>query len=675
MHHLIYPSKDTYITDKYPYSDKNFGLDEILEIGASTRTARFTVPTRSLTYLNEPVINWFVSNFSGSISGSIEGTASYISGSGTGTGSLGTGSFSGSSILIGSTFSGSVSNFVGSVGNFGGHITATVSGTQSITQSHEITSVTKYIDRALVQFDVSSISASIASGDISSPSFKLRLTVSEASELPVSYSLYAFAVSQSWEMGNGYYSDGGSVKGASWNYRNYSSGSVWYSITDSGSFHIIDFISNPSSATASWARGGGTWYTGSVSSQSFNYESGDTLMDVSPIVYSWISGSIPNNGFIVLSSEEFNYTGSETKLKFFSKDSNTIYQPILDVSWNDSTWVTGSVYTSSVTITTLPAGLLGTAQTGSTISGSSVNGGFNGTVNLVTTSSGAMTVTGFSGSIKNMSFYGNIDYVLSSSVSASISQSLILGTITNGDFSASVFTASRSNFVLTGGQITGSWNQSQLIGSTISASYPFDIAPNIIVYVYGRQVNGHALGIWQTASLTSGSFTGTMTDGPQAGANVYIPFTGSILTSSYSYTASVVIESSSLVPTQFSKPFVTVIQDLSPIAKSGNILRINVFSREEFPFKNFQRRTQFTQFITPKYLPTSSYYAIKDNETERMVIDFDSNTQISCDINGNFFELDTTGLAQERYYKILIKTEQSGSIYTFDRGDVFKIVR
>jgi hypothetical protein len=109
--------------------------------------------------------------------------------------------------------------------------------------------------------------------------------------------------------------------------------------------------------------------------------------------------------------------------------------------------------------------------------------------------------------------------------------------------------------------------------------------------------------------------------------------------------------------------------------RAGNIVRVNVFARQEFPFKNFQRRTQFTQFLTPLYLPTSSYYAIKDNETDQIVLDFDNYTKVSCDTNGNYFLIDTTGLPQERYFKLLIKTEQSGSVYTFDHGDIFKIVR
>ena len=122
-------------------------------------------------------------------------------------------------------------------------------------------------------------------------------------------------------------------------------------------------------------------------------------------------------------------------------------------------------------------------------------------------------------------------------------------------------------------------------------------------------------------------------------------------------------------------PFVAVVQNVPDSVNAGDIIRINVFGRQQFPLKNFNRQTQFTQFLTPQYLPSSSYYSIKDNETEQIILDFDNYTQISCDSNGNYFYLDTTAYPQERYFRLLIRVEASGSIYTFDKGNIFKIVR
>ena len=92
--------------------------------------------------------------------------------------------------------------------------------------------------------------------------------------------------------------------------------------------------------------------------------------------------------------------------------------------------------------------------------------------------------------------------------------------------------------------------------------------------------------------------------------------------------------------------------------------------------KTFGKTTQQTEYLVPEYLPTSSFYAIKDNESEEIIVDFDNYTRLSCDYpNGNFFYLDTTGLAQERQYRVLIRVEDGESKYTFDNGNVFKITR
>jgi hypothetical protein len=103
---------------------------------------------------------------------------------------------------------------------------------------------------------------------------------------------------------------------------------------------------------------------------------------------------------------------------------------------------------------------------------------------------------------------------------------------------------------------------------------------------------------------------------------------------------------------------------------------VNVFGREEHPLKNYNRTTQLSQYLTPHYLPTSSYYSVKDNETEEVIIDFDNYTKLSCDTYGNYFLLDSTSFAQERNYRLILKVvTASGSLYVFDNNDVFKVVR
>jgi hypothetical protein len=91
-----------------------------------------------------------------------------------------------------------------------------------------------------------------------------------------------------------------------------------------------------------------------------------------------------------------------------------------------------------------------------------------------------------------------------------------------------------------------------------------------------------------------------------------------------------------------------------------------------YPTRTFQTSSIFTDL---RYLPTSSYYAIKDLDTNEFVINFDNTyTQISSDSNGNYFDVYMSGLEPERYYKILIKTIIKGSTLIFDDNYYFKVI-
>ena len=105
-------------------------------------------------------------------------------------------------------------------------------------------------------------------------------------------------------------------------------------------------------------------------------------------------------------------------------------------------------------------------------------------------------------------------------------------------------------------------------------------------------------------------------------------------------------------------------------SESINRFRLNV--RDEFPVRTFQTSSFYT---TNKYLNSGSLYAVKDLDTNEFVIDFDPQfTKISCDSNGNYFDLYMNGLEPERYYKILIQTTISGSTIVKDDNYYFKIV-
>lgn len=189
----------------------------------------------------------------------------------------------------------------------------------------------KDIARTLIKFDTNILSSSIADGEITMSSAHLILKECESSEIPLSYSIYVYPVSQSWEMGIGTRFDEISTDGVTWNHKE--SSTNWLG---------ADSLSLDS--TGSYNGKGGTWYTSSVCSQSFEYDTSDLDINVKPILNQWLSGSIPNNGFIIkFTSSLENDTIDYGQLKFFSKETNTIYQPKLRIGWDDSVFVTGSL--------------------------------------------------------------------------------------------------------------------------------------------------------------------------------------------------------------------------------------------------------------------------------------------------------------------------------------------
>jgi hypothetical protein len=104
--------------------------------------------------------------------------------------------------------------------------------------------------------------------------------------------------------------------------------------------------------------------------------------------------------------------------------------------------------------------------------------------------------------------------------------------------------------------------------------------------------------------------------------------------------------------------------------ESINRFRVNVSPL--YPPRTFQTSSYFTDLY---FLPTSSYYAVKDLDTNEYVINFDTQyTQISSDANGNYFDVYMNGLEPERYYEILIKTIINGSTLIYNDQYYFKVI-
>jgi len=211
-------------------------------------------------------------------------------------------------------------------------------------------------NRFLVQFsqtEITDILTNKVSSSLWSASFNAYLAYGDG--LNIDTTLEFYPISQSWEMGTGKYSYSPEyTNGVSWVYRGAANTTAW----------ATSSFSSLVTASYSSSKGGGTWYTGSsntgivpnvTASQTFTYfDDFDINVDVTNIVKAWTSSLIANNGIIVKQATEFiDSLEYNNTLRYFSRDTHTIYPPSLDIKWRDYTWNTGS---STFTIlNTLPA--------------------------------------------------------------------------------------------------------------------------------------------------------------------------------------------------------------------------------------------------------------------------------------------------------------------------------
>jgi hypothetical protein len=108
--------------------------------------------------------------------------------------------------------------------------------------------------------------------------------------------------------------------------------------------------------------------------------------------------------------------------------------------------------------------------------------------------------------------------------------------------------------------------------------------------------------------------------------------------------------------------------------QQDSVQRFRVNVRDQFPSRSFSTTSLY---LNNKALPTSSYWSIKDLDTEEIVVDYDRTyTKISCDSQGNYFDVYMNGLEPERYYKLLFKTELlDGETVISDNNYYFKVIR
>lgn len=201
----------------------------------------------------------------------------------------------------------------------------TVAGTYGNAGRDEVLEIGGYPDansvgrsnRAIVQFSTTDITNTLNTKVTGNWSSSLHLYLAEAGELPQSYTLYAYPVSQSWINGTGKRDDNPvNITGVSWKYRD--------------------------AATTEWVSLGGDFINTISGSQTHNLTSNhDVNIDVTSIVDGYYSGSIPNHGLLIKLQDSLeNETTASINLKYFSSDTHTIYPPYLEFKWDDTTYST-----------------------------------------------------------------------------------------------------------------------------------------------------------------------------------------------------------------------------------------------------------------------------------------------------------------------------------------------
>jgi len=110
------------------------------------------------------------------------------------------------------------------------------------------------------------------------------------------------------------------------------------------------------------------------------------------------------------------------------------------------------------------------------------------------------------------------------------------------------------------------------------------------------------------------------------------------------------------------------ITNLKESYRPDDTYRFNVIGTELYPIKTFANA--FIKQI--KYLPSSSYYQIKDLLSGDIIVPFSDFTKLSCDQNGNYFKLNLSNF-ELRKYQIEFKTYYNGYNHYYSDGNTFYI--
>lgn len=129
---------------------------------------------------------------------------------------------------------------------------------------------------------------------------------------------------------------------------------------------------------------------------------------------------------------------------------------------------------------------------------------------------------------------------------------------------------------------------------------------------------------------------------------------------------------SSAISTIATTQMVAALDNNPGVFRRGEVHKFKINVRPEFPARVYQTSSLYTPSY---YLPETSYYAIKDLDTNEFIFNFDDTyTKISADSSNSYFTVYMNGLEPERYYQILLKIVLNGETTILDNDYYFKII-
>lgn len=102
-------------------------------------------------------------------------------------------------------------------------------------------------------------------------------------------------------------------------------------------------------------------------------------------------------------------------------------------------------------------------------------------------------------------------------------------------------------------------------------------------------------------------------------------------------------------------------KNLKEAYTQGEVDKIYFVVRDKYPDRRFDA---VQRYRTQYYLPSESYFRIRDDVSDIILWDFDQFSAINCDSSGSYFVLDTSQLQPNRYYTLDVKIK-SGSLTFF----------